>query len=227
MSIGLLLLLLFNEAICATFVPHNKQSEMEMYIEESLKRSYSYQEYRDLVTKLLKEGKSTGSEQSGDLLHYSELNEARMNRLDKTIAVPHVIEEGFKSNAKKYIWLVLSEGWCGDAAQILPVLHKMEVLSDAVEMKIVFRDENEALMDRFLTNGGRAIPKLIVLDAETNEVLADWGPRPQGAKQLILDYKAQHGAIDETAKTDLQKWYLKDKGLSTQKELLDLMQGLE
>lgn len=200
---------------------------MESYIEESLKRSYSYQEYRELVTKLLKEGTSTGKEQSDDLLHYSELNEARMNRLDKTITVPHVIEEGFKSCTKKYIWLVLSEGWCGDAAQILPVLHKMEVLADTIEMKVVFRDENEALMDQFLTNGGRAIPKLIVLDAETKEVLADWGPRPHGAKQLILDYKAQHGIIDETAKTDLQKWYLKDKGLSTQKELLDLMQGLK
>ncbi len=227
MSIGLLLLLLFNAGICANFAPHTKQSEMEMYIEESLKRSHSYQEYRDLVTKLLKEGKSTGAEQSDDLLHYSELNEVRMNRLEKTIPVPNVIGEGLKNIEKKYIWLVLTEGWCGDAAQIVPVLHKMELQAPNIEMKLVFRDENEELMQKFLTNGGKAIPKLIVLDAETKEVKADWGPRPHGAKQLILDYKAQHGVIDETAKTDLQKWYLKDKGLSTQKELLDLMQGLQ
>lgn len=200
---------------------------METYIEDSLKRSYSYQEYRELVTKLLKEGKSTGKEQSDDLLHYSELNEVRMNRLDKTIAVPDVINDGLKHIEKKYIWLVLSEGWCGDAAQILPILHKMEVSAPNIDMKIVFRDENEVLMDRFLTNGGRAIPKLIVLDAVTNEVLGDWGPRPAEAKQLIIDYKAKHGVIDETAKTDLQKWYLKDKGLSTQQELLELMQGLK
>ncbi|UUC45952.1 thioredoxin family protein [Flavobacterium cerinum] len=200
---------------------------METYIEDSLKRSYSYQEYRELVTKLLKEGKSTGNEQSDDLLHYSELNEVRMNRLDKTIAVPDVINDGLKHIEKKYIWLVLSEGWCGDAAQILPILHKMEVSAPNIDMKIVFRDENEVLMDRFLTNGGRSIPKLIVLDAATNDVLGDWGPRPAEAKQLIIDYKAKHGVIDETAKTDLQKWYLKDKGLSTQQELLELMQGLK
>lgn len=200
---------------------------METYIEDSLKRSYSYQEYRELVTKLLKEGKSTGKEQSDDLLHYSELNEVRMNRLDKTITVPDGVNDGLKQIEKKYTWLVLSEGWCGDAAQILPILHKMEELAPNINMKIVFRDENDALMDRFLTNGGRSIPKLIVLDAVTNDVLADWGPRPAEAKQLIIDYKTKHGVIDETAKTDLQKWYLKDKGLSTQQELLELMQGLK
>jgi hypothetical protein len=72
-------------------------------------------------------------------------------------------------------------------------------------------------------NGSRSIPKLIVLEKNTLEVLGDFGPRPQGAKQLILDYKAEHGFIDETAKTNLQLWYLHDKGLSTQKEIMDLM----
>ncbi|MBN9283559.1 MULTISPECIES: thioredoxin family protein [unclassified Flavobacterium] len=199
---------------------------MENYIEDSLKRSYTYQEYRSLVTKLLKEGKSTGNEQSDDLLHYSELNETRMNRLDKTIAVPQNIQEGLAAIRKKYIWLVLSEGWCGDAAQILPILHKMDESAENITLQLVFRDENEELMQHFLTNGGRAIPKVIVLDADTKEILADWGPRPQGAKQLILDYKAAHGVVDETAKTDLQMWYLKDKGLSTQQELLGVMEGL-
>lgn len=199
---------------------------MENYIEDSLKRSYTYQEYRSLVTKLLKEGKSTGNEQSDDLLHYSELNETRMNRLDKTIAVPQNIQEGLAAIRKKYIWLVLSEGWCGDAAQILPILHKMDEYAENITLQLVFRDENEELMQHFLTNGGRAIPKVIVLDADTKEILADWGPRPQGAKQLILDYKAAHGVVDETAKTDLQMWYLKDKGLSTQQELLGVMEGL-
>lgn len=199
---------------------------METYIEDSLKRSYTYQEYRSLVTKLLKEGKSTGNEQSDDLLHYSELNETRMNRLDKTIAVPQNIQEGLAAIRKKYIWLVLSEGWCGDAAQILPILHKMDESAENITLQLVFRDENEELMQHFLTNGGRAIPKVIVLDADTKEILADWGPRPQGAKQLILDYKAAHGVVDETAKTDLQMWYLKDKGLSTQQELLGVMEGL-
>jgi hypothetical protein len=99
----------------------------------------------------------------------------------------------------------------------------MAELSERIDLKIVFRDENEDLMNLFLSNGTKSIPKLIILDKITLEVLGDFGPRPIGAKQLILDYKAKHGIVDETAKTNLQLWYLHDKGLSTQKEILDLM----
>ena len=84
------------------------------------------------------------------------------------------------------------------------------------------RDDHDALMQHFLTNGGKAIPKLIVLDAETHEVLGDWGPRPEEAKQLILDYKASHGVVDEPAKIALQKWYVQNKGVAIQNEVMNL-----
>ena len=119
--------------------------------------------------------------------------------------------------------MVISEGWCGDAAQIVPVIHKMAELSNKIELKIVLRDENEALMNLFLTNGSKSIPKLIIIDKATSEVIGDFGPRPTGAKQLILDYKKEHGVIDETAKTELQLWYLHDKGVSTQNEIMEVL----
>jgi hypothetical protein len=194
---------------------------MKSIFETALKSSHSYTNYRNIVTQLLSEGKATGKEQSEDLLHYSELNQVRMNRLDKTI---HITEENcakLKSIQQPQIWLVLSEGWCGDAAQILPILNKMAICSDQITLKIVFRDENEELMQQFLTNGTKSIPKLIILNKENLEFIADFGPRPTGAKQLILDYKAKHGVVDEMAKTELQKWYLHDKGLSTQHEILE------
>ncbi|MGC4040637.1 MAG: thioredoxin family protein [Flavobacterium sp.] len=196
-------------------------------IEKSLSKSYSYEAYRAFVSSLLSEGKSTGNEQSADLTHYSELNETRMNRLDKTIKISDANSEQINKLQHGYIWLVISEGWCGDAAQILPVISKMAWESENVELKIVFRDENEELMQQFLTNGSRSIPKLIVLDKQSLEVLGEFGPRPEAAKKLILDYKAAHGVVDETAKTNLQLWYLHDKGLSTQKEILDLMAKLD
>ena len=196
---------------------------MKTIITQSLKKSYSYQEYRNFVSTLLKEGKSTGNEQSADLTHYSELNEVRMNRLDKTMVVPAENIKRLQAINSEMIWLVISEGWCGDAAQILPIINKMAEQSEKIDLKIVFRDENEELMDLFLTNGTKSIPKLIVLDKNSLEVLGDFGPRPTEAKQLILDYKAQHGIVDETAKTELQKWYLHDKGLSTQEEMLNII----
>lgn len=200
---------------------------MQEIIKSSLVKSYSYFTYREHVTNLLKEGKSTGNEQSESLTKYSELNEVRMNRLEKTIQITERVAQSLENLQANYIWIVISEGWCGDAAQLLPIIHKMAERSEKIDLRIVLRDENEALMNQFLTNGGKAIPKLLILDAETLTVLSDWGPRPEGAKNLILDYKAQHGVVDETAKTELQKWYLHDKGISTQTEIIALVERAE
>lgn len=196
---------------------------MKSIVENSLSQSHSYVDYRNQIKDLLKEGKSSGNEQSEALTHYSELNEARMNRLEKTVKISTEIIQKLNQLNGDYIWLVISEGWCGDAAQTLPVIYKMAELSDKIDLKIVFRDENEDLMNLFLSNGTKSIPKLLILDKSTLEVLGDFGPRPMGAKQLILDYKAKHGIVDETAKTNLQLWYLHDKGFSIQKEILDLI----
>jgi len=200
---------------------------MEAVIKRSIEKSVGYQDYRAHVTALLKEGKSTGNEQSEALTHYSELNEVRMNRLDKTIKIATEFDQELKQLQCEYIWLVISEGWCGDAAQILPVIHKMAALSEKIDLKIAFRDENEELMNLFLTNGTKSIPKLIIIDKNTLKVVGDFGPRPQEAKKLIVDYKAKYGIVDETAKTNLQLWYLHDKGLSVQKEIMNLMTRID
>ncbi len=199
---------------------------MKEIIQNAIQNSYSYAEYRKLASDLVAQGKPTGHDLSEALAHYAELNETRMNRLEKTITIADEIIQKLQNCSKTYIWLVLAESWCGDAAQILPVIHKMSEVSPAIQFKIVLRDDHDALMQQFLTNGGKAIPKLIILDALTLEVVADWGPRPQGAKQLIVDYKSVHGVVDETAKIELQKWYLHDKGSSIQQEILEIMDQL-
>jgi hypothetical protein len=103
----------------------------------------------------------------------------------------------------------------------------MDAVSDKIEMKIVFRDENEELINLFLTNGAKSIPKVIILDKKTLNVEGNWGPRPKGAIELIQNYKEKFGAIDETAKAELQLWYLHDKGFSTQNEIADLLLAIE
>lgn len=200
---------------------------MKTAVAKALFKSHSYSEYRKIVSDLLLEGKSTGNEQSEDLTHYSSLNQTRMDRLDKTMKITAEINLKLKNLEKEYIWLVISEGWCGDAAQVVPILNKMAIASeDKIELKIVLRDENEELMKLFLTNKKKAIPKLIIINKETGSVLGSWGPRPNGATDLINAYKKEFGVIDEKIKTNLQLWYLKDKGLSVQQEIIDLMQNL-
>ena len=98
---------------------------MKDIISSTLLKTFSYEEYRTKLKNLLAEGKISGEEQYEDLLHYSELNETRMNRLDKTIKITTENEQFLSSLEAEYIWLVLSEGWCGDAAQILPIINKI------------------------------------------------------------------------------------------------------
>lgn len=195
---------------------------MKNSIEESLKKSFSYPEYRALISNLLLEGKSTGPNQSEEITNYSMLNDRRMKRLDKTLKMEETTIKGLQKIKEKQTWLVLTEGWCGDAAQNLPVIHKMAMLNENIELKLVLRDENLELMDLFLTNNGRAIPKLLILDSEKN-VLNTWGPRPNVATKMVADYKAKHGVVDAQLKQDLQVWYNKDKGISTQEDLLKLI----
>jgi len=201
---------------------------MKTHIAQALFKSYSYPEYRKLMSDLLIEGKSTAVEQTEERTHYSELNETRMHRLDKTIKITEENATVLKNLSKSYLWLVLTESWCGDAAQISPVLNKMALESNKkIELKLALRDENEELMNHFLTNESKAIPKLIILDKTTGNLVGNWGPRPQGAIDLIENYKEKFGVIDETAKTELQLWYLHDKGLSTQNEIIRLIQNVE
>lgn len=193
-------------------------------IKNSIKKGVSYSTYRTLIKGLLVEGKSTGNEQSEALLAYSILNDKRMDRLDKTLKISEDTAVALNKLADNFTLLVLAEGWCGDAAQILPVINKIAASSSKIDLKIVCRDENEALMNQFLTNGGKAIPKVIVVNSK-NEVVNSWGPRPAIATKMVNDYKTLHGGLDDEFKKNLQIWYNKDKGNSTQKDLLEILEN--
>jgi hypothetical protein len=125
-----------------------------------------------------------------------------------------------------YTWLVLTEAWCGDAAHSLPVMAKMAKLNPNVDLRLLLRDEHLELMDEHLTNGGRSIPKLVIIDNETNETVAEWGPRPAPVQQIMLDYKSDTGPdklpYDEFNKK-VQLWYSRDKNATTQAEFTTLL----
>lgn len=196
---------------------------MKKIIQNSLEKAFSYSEYRDLVSDLIAQGKSTGPNQSDDLLNYSKLNDKRMKRLDKTVKLTEETLAKIKDVKEPQTWLVLTEGWCGDAAQNLPVINKIAEENPNINLKLVLRDENLELMDEFLTNGGRSIPKLIALNKE-NEVINTWGPRPITATKMVVDYKEKHGSLDADFKTDLQVWYNKNKGENTQEDIVSMLQ---
>ncbi|MEM6720778.1 MAG: thioredoxin family protein [Bacteroidota bacterium] len=199
------------------------ETHIKDIIEESLVKATSYAAYRTLVSDLVAAGKSTGELQTEALSKYSMLNDKRMKRLDKTTKLSEEAVAEIKAYNGDVTWLVLTESWCGDAAQTMPVINKVAELNDNITLKVVLRDENEALMNEFLTNGGKSIPKLIAIDNTSGNVIGDWGPRPSEATKMVNDYKAANGKLTPEFKQDLQVWYNKDKGQNTVEDLLSLV----
>ncbi|OUR98280.1 thioredoxin family protein [Flavobacteriales bacterium 33_180_T64] len=192
-------------------------------INDSLKKAISYQDYRTLVNQLVAEKSTTGNEKTEALVNYTMLNDRRMKRWDKTIKISEAIKESVSNFSGNVTWLVITESWCGDAAHVIPVLNKIAELSEYIDLKLVFRDENEELMDEFLTNGGRAIAKLIMIDNTTGEVVNTFGPRPSEAIQLVNNYKVEHGKLTPEFKEELQGWYNKNKGQNIISDVMTLL----
>ena len=80
-------------------------------------------------------------------------------------------------------------------------------------------------MDQYLTNGGRAIPALLVLDENNNLILPKWGPRPAVLQGLLAEWKKEE--IDYAIIAEkIHSWYAKDKTLTTQRELTVYLEQL-
>ncbi|SFU28447.1 Thioredoxin [Pustulibacterium marinum] len=196
--------------------------QVHTLLKESIAEGMSYDAYLSLVATLVAEGKSTSKIPSEEMSLFTKLNYKRMLRLNKTIKIDGRDEEVIASYSKKVTWLVLVESWCGDAAQILPIVYKVAALNKNITLKIILRDENLDVMDLCLTNGARSIPKLLVIN-EDYEIINDFGPRPEAALKLVDDFREQYGKLTPEFKQFLQLWYNKDRGKNTVKDLLQLM----
>ena len=195
-----------------------------------IEESFDYTTYRELIDKLIAENKTTGDNHSEAMLNYTRLNISRMKRLDRTTKLSDASLQKLATIDQPMIWLVITEAWCGDAAQVVPVMEKLAAENDNIELRLILRDENPAIMDAFLTNGGRSIPKLIILDKASLDVLGSWGPRPEVLQTMVMDTKAEVQTINDpverkakwdAVKYETQRWYAKDKTQGIQTELLD------
>ncbi len=191
---------------------------MKNYLEKSM----TYAEYIKLIDDLLLDGKTTGTNQSDAMFNYGKLNRQRMQRLEKTVLINESLKETAQNTARRQIWLIITEGWCGDAAQNIPIIEKIAAESENIETRYILRDENLELMDAYLTNNARSIPKLIALDAETLEELGIWGPRPQAAMDLFIEMRSR-GLEKPLMMENLQRWYIADKNVSIQTEFENLL----
>jgi len=192
---------------------------MKQYLEKAM----SFAEYIKLIDDLLMDGKTTGPKQSEAMFNYGKLNRQRMHRLEKTVELNPEVKAAAEQAKRKQIWLVITEGWCGDAAQNIPVIEKIAAASSNIETRYVLRDENLELIDRYLTGGARSIPKLIAIDRETLEVIGTWGARPVAAQELFEELKSR-GVEKPLIMENLQRWYNADKNQSIQADFARLIE---
>jgi glutaredoxin-related protein len=152
--------------------------------------------------------------------HYIPLNKSRFTRSLKQGVITKELTEVIRSINEKQDWIIITEPWCGDAAQIVPYLFKMAELNPIITVVVQLRDSNSEI-DSYLSHGKMSIPKLIVRNQEGIDLFV-WGPRPQELETIYLELKNKNENIDDV-KTILQKWYNEDKGQSLQLELLELL----
>lgn len=183
----------------------------------------TYEEYLAQTKEFASRGKTSGPDQTENLIHFTKLNASRMRRVYKTTPLQEELVEYLKNAGKQYLWKVFTETWCGDAAQSLPVLEKVAEAAGNIELDIHFRDEQPELFERYLTNGTRSIPKLVVFDKDNGKELGTWGPRPAVLHAMVIANKTAPTKPHEEVAEDIQRWYNEDKGNLIQSEILQAL----
>lgn len=182
--------------------------------QEYFQKAISYTQYKENFQNELSVGEESPFAQ------YLPQNWQRQSRLDRKLKLIEELQEAIKKISQPLKWLVITEHWCGDASQIIPIMSKVAEESDGeIDLKLIYRDENEELIDAHLTDGrSRSIPILIQLDEEFN-IVSTYGPRPEEAQDLVKKLIVEE--VDYNI--PLHSWYAKDKQKSIQSDLISLL----
>lgn len=193
-----------------------------MITHEHLITALTYAEFDTLLHFLLTNKRTTGSNQSAEFVDYGKINLQRMNRVYKTTVLTEEMKAALQKLSRKVVFVIITEGWCGDSAQIVPVFEHMAETCANIELKFLLRDENLDVMDVYLTNGARSIPKLVCIDSNSLEVLFTWGPRPQALQAEVVRLIEAHVSKEEKG-IFVQKWYNENKTQAIQHELSQML----
>lgn len=190
-------------------------------LKKNFEKGMDYDKYRaelERITELVKQGNAPDMEHP----EYMAINQQRMNRIEKTFILWEPLRKSLEDLHHEINWIILSEVWCGDSAQNIPALMKIaEAAGGKLNIRMLMRDENPELMNAFLTNGSRSVPKLIQCDSNFN-VTGIWGPRPTEAQELVKRMKSDPETAPRYSE-ELHKWYAQNKSFALQTEVKRLV----
>ncbi|RYY60641.1 MAG: thioredoxin family protein [Chitinophagaceae bacterium] len=179
----------------------------------------TYHQYRMGLHALLKHPPS--AESALKMMPYIQRNQELMDEYDQSYRISDELR-GVMAAVPFLNWVVITEGWCGDAAFNIPMFALLEQLfPEKIKLRLYLRDKNPGLMDAYLTEGGRSIPKLVLLDSSLQEV-GTWGPRPAALMQLLPQWKESGDPLKELIRKT-HEWYNNDRTISLQSELVSLL----
>ena len=197
---------------------------MTLLTDTLLAESLTYPQFVALTAQLVEEKRTTGPDQSEAYQEYTRMCLQRMLRWNKTAKVSESMQALIQSIARPQIWLVITEAWCGDGAQSIPYLAKLAELNPLITLRFLFRDEHPEVMDAYLTNGNRSIPKLIATSGDFQQELFTWGPKPKYLMELHASYKKNpEGRSYPSLLEEMHLWYAKNKHQDLEAELFSLL----
>lgn len=184
----------------------------------------NYLDFFNWTAELSANHQTSGDDQTEEHKEFTQLNYKRMEKWNKIFHVSDEMKNTLSSLKTKQHWVVITETWCGDSAQNLPILAKIaEASGGNIQLKILMRDKNPEWMNRYLTNGAKSVPKLIAFDEHENELFV-WGPRPEAGMVITRHWQANKDSITkEQFHLDLHTFYAHNKGLAVQSEIVDLL----
>lgn len=186
----------------------------------------TYEEYKNYFEAGISGGIHSDADQPAkEKFEYTKLNFQRSLRIEKSYDVSDELKNAVESVNEKQLWMVITEPWCGDSAQTLPYIGKIAAMNPNIDLRILPRDENPDIMDTYLTNGTRSIPKLVAFDGEGNELFV-WGPRPKEAQRLINQWKGE-GIVKPELYEKLHLWYGRNRGKELEEEFLEIFSHAE
>ena len=157
-------------------------------------------------------------------VNYVRLNKSRIARWNKKVEMLPELMDMVKSIDSNQKWVLITEPWCGDAAHSHTAIMNLVSANSLIDLEIRNRDKEGSEIEKYLTEGARSIPILVVRDGDGNDLFS-WGPRPKEAQEMVMRHKTETNRSSQEKQMELQTWYNKDKGQSIQKELLDLFKS--
>lgn len=152
-----------------------------------------------------------------------QLNQRRQQRWNKTMELLPELSSFIKELEQPLKWILITEPWCGDSAPIFPFLERLTLLNPLITFEVNLRDSEDSMIDLYLSNGSKAIPKLLVQDNTGNDLFT-WGSRSKELSRLVEELK-NSDLTHEEQKIAQQKWYNQDKGRAFQIEFLELLKS--